>query len=114
MREFGAGTLKSSSGQKVTNPKQAVAIGLSEERAMGKGPPPPKGTEKEASSNPGLVSDNERRGKTAYGYAADRPERESAAEDRNEQARGITEGDERRVGRSGPERRNRVLGSFKA
>ena len=30
MREFKAGELKSSSGQKVTNPKQAIAIGLSE------------------------------------------------------------------------------------
>ena len=30
MREFKAGSLKSSSGQKVTNPKQAIAIGLSE------------------------------------------------------------------------------------
>ena len=30
MREFKAGDLKSSSGQKVTNPKQAIAIGLSE------------------------------------------------------------------------------------
>jgi len=30
MREFKAGKLKSSSGQKVTNPKQAMAIGLSE------------------------------------------------------------------------------------
>jgi len=30
MREFKRGDLKSSSGQKVTNPKQAVAIGLSE------------------------------------------------------------------------------------
>ena len=30
MREFKAGKLKSSSGQKVTNPKQAIAIGLSE------------------------------------------------------------------------------------
>lgn len=30
MREFRAGKLKSSSGQKVTNPKQAIAIGLSE------------------------------------------------------------------------------------
>jgi len=34
MREFKQGKLKSSSGQKVTNPKQAIAIGLSEERAM--------------------------------------------------------------------------------
>lgn len=30
MQEFKSGKLKSSSGQKVTNPKQAVAIGLSE------------------------------------------------------------------------------------
>jgi hypothetical protein len=30
MREFKSGKLKSSSGQKVTNPKQAMAIGLSE------------------------------------------------------------------------------------
>jgi hypothetical protein len=30
MGEFKAGKLKSSSGQKVTNPKQAIAIGLSE------------------------------------------------------------------------------------
>ena len=30
MSEFKAGKLKSSSGKKVTNPKQAVAIGLSE------------------------------------------------------------------------------------
>ena len=30
MREFKAGSLRSSSGQKVTNPKQAIAIGLSE------------------------------------------------------------------------------------
>lgn len=32
MKEFKAGKLKFSSGQKVTNPKQAIAIGLSEER----------------------------------------------------------------------------------
>jgi hypothetical protein len=30
MDKFKTGTLRSSSGQKVTNPKQAVAIGLSE------------------------------------------------------------------------------------
>lgn len=35
MEEFAAGTLKSSSGQKVTNRKQAIAIGLSEERRAG-------------------------------------------------------------------------------
>jgi hypothetical protein len=34
MREFKEGKLKSSSGQKVTNPKQAIAIGLSEQRSM--------------------------------------------------------------------------------
>lgn len=32
MSEFKSGSLKSSSGQKVTNPKQAVAIALSEAR----------------------------------------------------------------------------------
>ena len=32
MDEWKSGTLKSSSGQKVTNQKQAVAIGLSEQR----------------------------------------------------------------------------------
>lgn len=32
MKEFKSGELKSSSGQKVTNPKQAIAIGLSEAR----------------------------------------------------------------------------------
>jgi len=35
MHEFKTGKLKSSSGQKVTNPKQAIAIGLSEARAEG-------------------------------------------------------------------------------
>jgi hypothetical protein len=43
MHEFKQGELKSSSGQKVTNRKQAVAIGLSEARERGaKVPPPPK------------------------------------------------------------------------
>jgi hypothetical protein len=32
MHEFKVGSLKSSSGQRVTNPKQAVAIALSEAR----------------------------------------------------------------------------------
>lgn len=38
MSEFKAGTLRSGSktGPKVTNPKQAVAIGLSEQRKLGK------------------------------------------------------------------------------
>ena len=35
MHEMKEGTLKSGSGQKVTNPKQAVAIGLSEARKKG-------------------------------------------------------------------------------
>lgn len=35
MDEFKEGTLKSGSGEKVTNPKQAIAIGLSEARAAG-------------------------------------------------------------------------------
>lgn len=35
MREMKQGKLKSSSGQKVTNPKQAIAIGLSEARREG-------------------------------------------------------------------------------
>ncbi len=35
MREFHSGTLRSSSGAKVTNPAQAKAIGLSEARRAG-------------------------------------------------------------------------------
>jgi hypothetical protein len=35
MHEFKEGELKSSSGRKVTNPKQAIAIGLSEARKEG-------------------------------------------------------------------------------
>ncbi len=44
MREMKKGTLKSGrSGKKETNPKQAIAIGLSEARKAGKKvPPPPK------------------------------------------------------------------------
>ena len=34
MHEFKEGKLKSSSGQKVTNPKQAIAIGIAEQKAM--------------------------------------------------------------------------------
>ena len=36
MHEMKEGKLKSGSGQKVTNPKQAIAIGLSEARRAGK------------------------------------------------------------------------------
>jgi hypothetical protein len=43
MHAFKEGKLKSSSGDKVTNPKQAIAIGLSEARKSGaKMPPAPK------------------------------------------------------------------------
>lgn len=37
MREYKAGKLKSSSGDKVTNEKQAVAIAMSEAEALKKG-----------------------------------------------------------------------------
>jgi hypothetical protein len=40
MKALKQGKLKSSSGQKVTNPKQAIAIGLSEARSAGKKVPP--------------------------------------------------------------------------
>ncbi len=40
MKAMHRGKLKSSSGQKVTNPKQAIAIGLSEARKAGKKVPP--------------------------------------------------------------------------
>jgi hypothetical protein len=36
-REYKAGTLRSSSGQKITNPKQAIAIALSEAGMAKKG-----------------------------------------------------------------------------
>lgn len=36
MKEYKSGKLKSSSGKKVTNQKQAVAIALSEQRAQDK------------------------------------------------------------------------------
>ena len=43
MREFKAGKLKSGrSGKTVTNPTQAIAIGLSEARKKGAKVPPPK------------------------------------------------------------------------
>lgn len=35
MHEMKEGTLKTGTGKKVTNPKQAIAIGLSEAREMG-------------------------------------------------------------------------------
>jgi hypothetical protein len=42
MKAMKQGKLKSGSGQKVTNPKQAIAIGLSEARKAGKKAPPPR------------------------------------------------------------------------
>jgi hypothetical protein len=43
MKAMHEGKLKSGSGQTVTNPKQAIAIGLSEARCVGKKvPAPPK------------------------------------------------------------------------
>ena len=53
MKEMKAGTLKSGkSGTKVTNRRQAIAIGLSEARAAGgKVPPPKKSSAKRASSH---------------------------------------------------------------
>jgi hypothetical protein len=36
MHEFKAGTLKSSSGRKVTSRKQAIAIGMSQQKKAGK------------------------------------------------------------------------------
>jgi hypothetical protein len=42
MKAMKQGKLRSGSGQKVTNPKQAIAIGLSEARKAGKKVPPPK------------------------------------------------------------------------
>ncbi len=45
MKEMKAGKLRSGSGEKVTNPKQAIAIALSEARRSGtKIPAPPPGT----------------------------------------------------------------------
>jgi len=42
MKAMHEGKLKSGSGQKVTNPKQAIAIGLSEARKSGAKVPSPK------------------------------------------------------------------------
>lgn len=41
MKAMHEGKLRSGSGEKVTNPKQAIAIGLSEARRAGKKVPPP-------------------------------------------------------------------------
>ena len=49
MRRRKKGTLRSSSGQKVTDPKQAIAIGLSEARDKG-GKVPPKASSRRSSA----------------------------------------------------------------
>jgi hypothetical protein len=41
MHKFKRGQLRTGTGKKVTNPKQAIAIGLSEARREGKKVPPP-------------------------------------------------------------------------
>jgi hypothetical protein len=48
MKAMKAGKLKSGSGEKVTNPKQAIAIGLSEARRAGAKMPPPPAAKKAA------------------------------------------------------------------
>jgi hypothetical protein len=48
MHEFKRGDLKSSTGQKVKNPKQAIAIGLSEARSEGGKVPAKKAAAKKA------------------------------------------------------------------
>ena len=50
MHEYKHGQLKSSSGRKVTNPKQAIAIGLSEARSTGAKVPPRKGAAKKGAA----------------------------------------------------------------
>lgn len=49
MKEMKQGKLRSGSGQKVTNPKQAIAIGLSEAREAGAKVPKKTATKKSAS-----------------------------------------------------------------
>lgn len=48
MKEMKAGKLKSGSGKKVTNPKQAIAIGLSEARESGEKVPKKSGAKKKS------------------------------------------------------------------
>ena len=49
MKEMKEGKLKSGSGKKVTNPKQAIAIGLSEAREEGAKVPKKKSSTKKSS-----------------------------------------------------------------
>lgn len=50
LHEMKEGTLRSGSGQKVTNPRQAIAIGLSEARKAGGKVPAKKGAAKKTSA----------------------------------------------------------------
>lgn len=52
MHEMKKGTLKSGSGKKVTNPKQAIAIGLSEARESGAKVPKKAPAKKASKSKP--------------------------------------------------------------
>ena len=52
MKAMEAGKLKSGSGAKVTNPKQAIAIGLSEARKAGAKVPPPPGKKAAGKKSP--------------------------------------------------------------
>jgi len=63
MQEMKEGKLRSGSGAKVTNPKQAIAIALSEARRAGaKMPPPPEGT---AAAEKETAKEGSRAGKKA-------------------------------------------------
>lgn len=50
MHEFKEGKLKSSSGDKVTNPRQAIAIGLSEAREAGEKVPAKKAANRKSAA----------------------------------------------------------------
>jgi hypothetical protein len=50
MKEMKAGKLKSSSGEKVTNPRQAIAIGISEAREAGYKVPAKKAATKKSAT----------------------------------------------------------------
>ncbi|MEO6404210.1 MAG: DUF6496 domain-containing protein [Ferruginibacter sp.] len=63
MHEMKEGKLKSGSGQKVTNPKQAIAIGLSEARAEGKKVPIKKSTAKKSVTKKSAVKKSTARSK---------------------------------------------------
>lgn len=66
MDEMKKGTLKSGgSGKKVTNPKQAIAIGLSEARAEGAKVPAKKAAAKKAPANKAAVAKKAAPRKTA-------------------------------------------------